>query len=109
MRKKNANAPRAQLSVEQAAEVFKMLADKSRLQLLLLLAQEGELNVTALCQALGQSQPAVSHHLTLLRLADLVRFRSLGKQNYYSLSSDFVRQLLDFVQAHPKGNSGENG
>src|SRR5688572_27127225 len=48
------------------ADVFNMLADRSRLKILLALAQDGELHVSALCELLEQSQPAVSHHLTLL-------------------------------------------
>jgi len=44
-----------------------MLADKSRLQIVLALARDSELHVSALCDLLGQSQPAVSHHLTLMR------------------------------------------
>ena len=46
------------------AQVFKLLADESRLKILLALARDGELHVTALCDLLAQTQPAVSHHLT---------------------------------------------
>src|SRR6516165_4327712 len=52
--------------------VFKQLADESRLKILLALAEEGEMHVSALCQLLNQTQPAVSHHLTLLRMTGLV-------------------------------------
>jgi len=44
-------------------QVFKILSDETRLRILLYLARETELHVTALCKKLGQSQPAVSHHL----------------------------------------------
>ena len=43
-------------------QVFKLLSDETRLRVLLYLAREGELHVTALCEKLDQSQPAVSHH-----------------------------------------------
>ncbi len=94
-------APPPASSVAEAAEVFKMLADGPRLQLLLLLANEGELHVSALCEAIGHSQPATSHHLTLLRLAGLVDYRRMGRYNVYFLSSDLVRQLLELIQAQP--------
>src|SRR5437588_664354 len=71
--------PRPQLSLPRAAAVFHMLGDESRLHILLLLTGHEELNVTALGKALGQSQPAVSHHLSLLRMAGLVRFRREGR------------------------------
>jgi ArsR family transcriptional regulator len=76
-------------------EVFKLLADKSRLKILLALTHEGELHVSALCGLLGQSQPAVSHHLTLLRMAGLVGFRRDGKHNFYRVNSALVRDLLE--------------
>ncbi len=77
------------------AQVFKLLADESRLKILLALAQDGELHVTALCDLLDQTQPAVSHHLTLLRMAGLVGFRRHGKHNYYRVESELVSHLLE--------------
>jgi ArsR family transcriptional regulator, arsenate/arsenite/antimonite-responsive transcriptional repressor len=77
------------------SEIFKLLADKSRLKILLALAQDGELHVSALCELLGQSQPAVSHHLTLLRMRNLVGFRRNGKHNFYRLDSALVSDLLE--------------
>jgi DNA-binding transcriptional ArsR family regulator len=77
------------------AQVFKLLSDESRLKILLALAQDGELHVTALCDLLDQTQPAVSHHLTLLRMAGLVGFRRHGKHNYYRIESQLVGDLLE--------------
>ena len=82
-------------AIHGLAEVFKLLADKSRLKILLALNQDGELHVSALCGLLTQSQPAVSHHLTLLRMSGLVGFRRDGKHNFYRVDSTLVRQLLD--------------
>lgn len=76
---------------------FKMLADRSRLRILLALAREGELNVTSLCDLLQESQPAVSHHLHLLRKRKFVRFRREGKNNYYSLDGSHTCDLLSEV------------
>jgi ArsR family transcriptional regulator len=82
-------------TVAGLTDVFRMLADMSRLKILLALAQDGELHVSALCKLLGQSQPAVSHHLTLLRMAGLVGYRRDGKHNYYRVESELVCGLLD--------------
>ena len=76
-------------------QVFKLLSDESRLKILLALAEDGEMHVSALCNLLGQQQPAVSHHLTLLRMTGLVGYRREGKHNYYRLESGLVRDLLD--------------
>ncbi len=75
-------------------QVFKLLADENRLRILLDLGREGELNVTAICDRLGQSQPAVSHHLALLRVAGLIRCRRDGKHNFYSIRRDHFHELL---------------
>src|SRR3954470_18757283 len=79
--------PYADRTLANLTQVFKLLADESRLRILLTLSREGEMHVSALCQMLGQSQPAVSHHLTLLRMAGLVGFRRDGKFNFYRLDA----------------------
>jgi ArsR family transcriptional regulator len=76
-------------------DVFQMLADKTRLKILLALAHDGEKHVTALCDLLGLSQPAVSHHLSLLRSKKLVVCRRDGKNNFYTVDSADLGELLD--------------
>jgi hypothetical protein len=58
--------PVSEEAVRELSQVFKLLSDETRLRILLYLAQNEELHVTDLCNRLGQSQPAVSHHLSLL-------------------------------------------
>jgi ArsR family transcriptional regulator len=82
-------------TIHRMTDVFKLLADKSRLRIVFALAQEGRLHVSALCDLLGQQQPAVSHHLTLMRMIGLVGFDRVGKHNYYFLASDFIRDLFE--------------
>ncbi len=82
-------------TLQRLKDVFKMLADQHRLKIVLALAQDGELNVTALCRLVKQSQPAVSHHLTLMRMVGLVGYRRDGKHNFYYLASSYVRDLLE--------------
>jgi len=81
-------------AVGQLVQALKTLSDPTRLRVLSLI-QGGELNVTALCQKLQLPQPTVSHHLGLLREANLVRARRSGKQVYYSLNSDTVSRVPD--------------
>lgn len=76
-------------------QVFKLLSDETRLRVLLYLAREGELHVTALCQRLGQSQPAVSHHLALLRVAGLIQARRDGKHNFYSVRQSHFHRIME--------------
>ncbi len=75
-------------------QVFKLLADETRLKILMYLMREGELHVTALCDRLGQSQPAVSHHLALLRVAGMIEPRRDGKHNFYSIQKDHFHTIM---------------
>ncbi len=81
-------------AVRDLAQVFKLLSDETRLRILLYLAQHSELHVTDLWNRLGQSQPAVSHHLALLRVSGLIESRREGKHNYYSVRKDQFGDLL---------------
>ena len=80
--------------VRELAQVFKLLSDETRLRILLYLAQSQEMHVTDLCTRLGQSQPAVSHHLALLRVSGLIESRREGKHNFYSVRADHFGELL---------------
>src|SRR3954469_6232324 len=71
--------------LEQLTALFRLLSDKTRLNILMLLA-DGERNVTSLCDALRLPQPTVSHHLGLLRLNNVIGNRRSGKQVFYDLN-----------------------
>jgi ArsR family transcriptional regulator len=89
-------------------QVFKLLADETRLRVLMYLVREGELHVTALCDKLNQSQPAVSHHLALLRVAGLIEARRDGKHNFYSIkASHFQRLMLELFSNLVSGDVDE--
>lgn len=81
-------------AVRHLAHAFKLMSDETRLRILLYLAQNGELHVTDLCNRLGQSQPAVSHHLALLRVSGQIESRREGKHNFYSVRADHFGELL---------------
>ena len=71
--------------LEQLTSLFRLLSDKTRLNILMLLAQ-GERNVSSLCEELNLPQPTVSHHLGLLRMNNVIANRRNGKQVFYSLN-----------------------
>ncbi len=73
----------------RASTLLKHVSDPTRLQVILILS-EGERHVGALCDQLGQSQPAVSHHLALLRHGGIIAPRRQGKNNFYSLTDTGV-------------------
>lgn len=74
-------------------EVFRMLADATRVQLLWALGSR-EMSVNDLAAHIGKPAPSVSQHLAKLRMARLVRTRRAGTTIFYSLDNDHVRQLV---------------
>jgi DNA-binding transcriptional ArsR family regulator len=70
---------------QKASVLLKHISDPTRLQVILMLS-EGEKHVGALCDALNQSQPAVSHHLALMRHGGVIIPHRRGKNNFYTLS-----------------------
>jgi ArsR family transcriptional regulator, zinc-responsive transcriptional repressor len=76
-----------------AVEVFRMLADPTRVTLLWLLL-DTESSVNELATTAGKPQTSVSQHLAKLRMARLVQTRRQGNQIFYRLESDHVRQLV---------------
>src|SRR6516165_912739 len=94
---------RSLAEIRRVAELLKQVSDPTRLQILMLLTEK-ERNVSELCTDLGtQSQPAVSHHLALLRHGRLIEPRRDGKHNFYGLTetgkelADLVKMLVDLV------------
>ncbi|PVB23640.1 transcriptional regulator [Mycobacteroides abscessus] len=74
-------------------EVFRMLADATRVRVLWTLTA-GELSVNELADSVGKPAPSVSQHLAKLRMARLVRTRRDGTTVYYSLENEHVEQLV---------------
>jgi DNA-binding transcriptional ArsR family regulator len=74
--------------------VFKALADINRLKILKLL-KEGELCACELTIALSNSQSTVSHHLSVLKNAGLIKERKEGKWSYFRLADGAVIEILN--------------
>ena len=90
---------------KQLVQLFKLLSDETRLRILFYLRQQEELHVRALCDLLKQSQPAVSHHLALLRVAGLIEARRDGKHNFYHLLPKRFAELTGlFFSAMPQAD-----
>jgi DNA-binding transcriptional ArsR family regulator len=70
--------------IQDVAKLFRILGDGTRLRILLEL-QKGQQNVGQLCRKLSVPQPTVSHHLSLLRMGELVKTRRSGKEVFYSV------------------------
>jgi len=83
----------SEVAIHAMAESFKALADPTRLKILALLFA-GERGVGEIAEHLEVSQSAVSHQLRLLRGLDIVRYRKVGREVYYALADEHVRDIL---------------
>jgi ArsR family transcriptional regulator len=70
-----------------------VFGDPTRLKIVNALLLE-EICVCDVAAVLGMSQPAVSHHLKVLKAARLVKYRRDGKQIYYSLDDEHVANIF---------------
>ncbi len=80
-----------------ADNLFKALADPTRRAIFEHLARGGEQTVHALTDRAGVSQPAVSKHLGVLKLASLVRDRREGRETHYSAHPQALVPLIDWI------------
>lgn len=80
--------------VELAVEVFGLLADATRVRIILALRREGELSVNHLAEIVGKSPAAVSQHLAKLRMARILLTRHEGQRVFYRLADEHASQLV---------------
>lgn len=80
-------------SLQDLAELFKVLGDHTRLRILNHL-MGGEMSVSEIAAATEMGQSAISHQLRVLRQARLVTFRKEGKTVWYSLNDEHVFTLM---------------
>ncbi|WP_051275867.1 ArsR/SmtB family transcription factor [Desulfovirgula thermocuniculi] len=95
--------------VEGLADLFKALADDTRLKVIYALA-EGELCVCDVVAVIGQSLAAASYHLRLLYRLGLVKYRREGKLVFYRLADERIGNFLKDVlnMRGVAGNGAEN-
>ncbi|MTD30615.1 metalloregulator ArsR/SmtB family transcription factor [Planomicrobium sp. YIM 101495] len=82
------------------AEIFKVLADETRVKIAYALSLEDELCVCDVANIVGASTATTSYHLRLLKKLGLAKYRKEGKLAYYSLDDDHVRQLITLTFEH---------
>ena len=71
---------RADRDLRRLRTLYRALGDETRLRIIGLLAELGPMPVNALSAHVGLSQPLISWHLRILRLADLIETRRQGRE-----------------------------
>lgn len=86
----------------QKRDVFVAIADPTRRKLIRLLADEEELPLHELTAHFQMGRTAVSKHLTVLREADLVTNRKLGRETRYRLNPAPLEEVKDWLSFYEK-------
>ncbi|MDQ4094792.1 MAG: metalloregulator ArsR/SmtB family transcription factor [Actinomycetota bacterium] len=97
------HSPLEEVQAERIADAFRVVADAARLRILSLMANSDndESWVGELTEALGLSQPTVSHHLRVLHDAGLIEREVRGNRTYYKLVSEQVNLLRSVLEPPP--------
>ncbi len=85
--------------INSLANLYKMFGDTTRIKILTVLRVK-EMCVGDLATSLDMSQSAVSHQLSTLKKARLVRGRRQGKSIFYKLDDEHVERILDMGMQH---------
>lgn len=83
----------SEVYIKRAVKVLKLISEESKLRIMLLLAKGGSCRVTEISNTLGMNQTTVSHHLSLLRAADLVVTNREGTTIFYDINDEIWREL----------------
>ncbi len=79
------------------ADIFDVIADTTRRDLLAKLLVGDELSVSALVELTGLTQPTVSKHLKVLREAGLVAVREEAQHRYYRIDAEPLGEVVDWI------------
>lgn len=85
--------------VERLASTLSVLGESARLSIVVYLMDKPA-SVGEITEFLGMSQPAISHHLRLLKDARILRAEKKGKQVYYSLNDNHVKNIIESGLVH---------
>ena len=91
--------PEAPARSDLVAKYFRGLGDPTRVRILELLRDEGELSVGELVERLGQPQPKVSNHLACLRWCGFIEARREHRTVYNRIADTRVVEMLDLAHA----------
>jgi len=82
-------------SPQPPIEIFKALSDPIRWNIVVQMASVDELACVTLEDTLPVSKPTISYHTKILYQAGLINVRKSGRNYFYSLRRDVLRNLLD--------------
>lgn len=92
---------------ELVSRLFRTLGDSTRLRILELLLDQGELHQMDIVRRLGASQARVSEHMACLTWCGFVETRTAGRRTLYRVTNRQVRGLLDRAKRFLEQNEAQ--
>ncbi|WP_404456853.1 metalloregulator ArsR/SmtB family transcription factor (plasmid) [Virgibacillus necropolis] len=77
---------------------FEGMGDKTRVQIIGLLAENGEMFAQQIVMKLDMKQSTISRHLNQLNKSGLVSFRRVGNTKYFSINTDKIKKVIDVLE-----------
>ena len=90
----------------QALDVFQVIADPSRRQMLVMLSKDS-MTINSLAENFDMSRPAVSKHVKILYNAGFISIKDIGRERHCVLKQDGFNELQDFIDYFDKFWSGK--
>lgn len=88
------------------SDFFKILGDSTRMKILHALDKK-EMCVCDIANVLSMSKSSISHQLGTLRRCGIVRCRKQGKEVYYMLDDDHVKEVIEISIKHIEHKKGD--
>jgi DNA-binding transcriptional ArsR family regulator len=85
----------------QTLDVFQVIADPSRRQMMLLLSKDS-MTINALAENFDMSRPAVSKHIKIMYKAGFISITDIGRERHCTLKHDGFNELQDFINYFDK-------
>jgi DNA-binding transcriptional ArsR family regulator len=90
----------------QTADVFQVIADPNRRQMMQLLSKES-MTINSLAENFDMSRPAVSKHIKIMYNAGFISINDIGRERYCTLKKDGFNELQGFIDYFDKFWTGK--
>ena len=84
-------------------ETFKALSDPTRREIITLL-KDGKMSAGEIVSHFSMTNAPISHHLSVLKQADLISDERIGKHIYYELNTSVIDEIIGWITSLRKGN-----
>jgi ArsR family transcriptional regulator len=85
--------------LNKLSQVFKILGDPTRIKIIWTLDNQ-EMCVCDIANVLNMTKSSISHQLALLRTLEIVKYRKVGKEVYYMLDDEHIKELYEIGIKH---------